>query len=96
MGFRSGLHVEMMSHVPEPLFHNFSLINLGIVILQYARVIREEEIYCRLYIMPVTIDTFTLIFNLWQYAILIYHEIFIFLFYTEVRCLFFCKANLFN
>ena len=30
---------------PEPLFHNLSPMNPGIVILEYARAIRKEEIH---------------------------------------------------
>ena len=30
---------------PEPLFHNLSPMNPGIVILEYARAIREEKIH---------------------------------------------------
>lgn len=37
------LRINLM--LPDPLFHNVSSINSGIVILQKACVIREEEIY---------------------------------------------------
>ena len=31
--------------LPEPLFHNLSLMNPGIVILEYVCAIREEKIH---------------------------------------------------
>ncbi len=35
--------------LPEPLFHNLSPMNPGIVILVYARAIREEKIIDGIY-----------------------------------------------
>ncbi|KAJ0003134.1 hypothetical protein NQD34_018174 [Periophthalmus magnuspinnatus] len=46
MGLRSGLcggQSMCESMLPEPLIHNLSLMNPGIVILEYARAIREEK-----------------------------------------------------
>ncbi len=40
------IHVwKLCLMLPEPLFHNLSPMNRGIVILEYARAIREEKIY---------------------------------------------------
>lgn len=35
----------MLPSAPAPLYHNLSLVNHGIVVLEYARVIREEKVY---------------------------------------------------
>ena len=50
MGLRSGLGggqsmCENDLMLPEPLFHNLSLMNPGVVIFEFARAIREENIH---------------------------------------------------
>lgn len=42
---RSGLCGGQIITLPEPLFHSVSPLDPGIVILEYARVIREEQIH---------------------------------------------------